>query len=244
MKFIIGKKIEMSQVWQEGKVVPVTKVQSGPCLVVQKKSKDKDGYIAVQLGFSKKKEKNIKKPQLGHLKKTGKEAGSPGFLREFRLDASQAEKLKVGDKIKVDTFSAGDKISVTGISKGKGFAGVVKRHGFSGTKKTHGNKDQLRMPGSIGATGPAHVFKGTRMAGRMGASQVTEKNLEVVQVDSENNTLLIKGALPGIRNNLVLIKGKGELKVEERKDEKKKEVKEEEKIKEPKPETAKKEEKK
>ena len=170
------------------------------------------------------------------------------------MEPAEAGKLQVGDKIKADTFLAGDKIDVVGISKGKGFAGVVRRHGFSGSKKTHGNKDQLRMPGSIGATGPAHVFKGTRMAGRLGASQVTEKNLKVVQVDSENNIILIKGALPGARNSLVLIKGEGELKVEQKaketkeetkeKREESKKVKEKEEKRPQKPETTKKEEKK
>lgn len=212
MKFIVGKKLDMTQVWQGDKVVGVTKVQAGPCVVVQIKTKDKDKYEAVQIGFGERKEKNIKKPQKNHMKGLGNFKS----LREFRValnapnDAKERQ-LKKGDVINVSTFESGDNIQVTGISKGKGFQGVVKRHGFHGQDKTHGNKDQLRMPGSIGCTGPAHVFKGVRMPGRMGGEQVTTKNLEVVEVDKENNILLIKGAVPGARNGLVLIQGEGEL---------------------------------
>jgi large subunit ribosomal protein L3 len=215
MKFILGKKLEMTQIWQDNKVVPVTKIVAGPCFVVQVKTKDKDGYEAIQIGFGEKKEKNIKKPQKGHLAKVGKNLR---YLREFRLDKNgggEEVKVKIGDVIKVDTFAPGDKVKVTGISKGRGFQGVVKRHNFAGAPASHGTKDQLRMPGSIGATGPAHVFKGTRMAGRMGGDQVTVKNLEIIEVDKENNILLIKGAIPGARNSLVLISGEGELKVVE-----------------------------
>ncbi|MBU4257229.1 50S ribosomal protein L3 [Patescibacteria group bacterium] len=215
MKFIIGKKLDMTQVWRGDKVVGVTKVQAGPCVVVQVKTKDKDRYEAVQIGFGERKEKNIAKPQLGHFKKC---KNNFRYVREFRIslntpnDAKERQ-LECGDIIDVNMFEAGDNIQVTGISKGKGFQGVVKRHGFHGQDKTHGNKDQLRMPGSIGCTGPAHVFKGVRMPGRMGGEQVTTKNLEVVEVDKENNILLIKGAVPGARNGLVLISGEGELKV-------------------------------
>jgi len=196
----------MTQVWQGDKAVAVTRVKAGPCQVVQVKTKDSDGYEAIQLGFEEKRKKNINKPQTGHLK------GLSGLrhLREFRTEAGG---LKRGQIIDVSTFAPGDNIRVTGISKGKGFQGVVRRHGFKGTKKTHGNKDQLRMPGSVGATGPAHVFKGQRMPGRMGGDQVTTTGLEVVGVDLENNLLLIKGAVPGARNGLVLVQGDGELKV-------------------------------
>ena len=135
-------------------------------------------------------------------------------MREFRTEENE---LKRGDKIDINTFVSGDIVRVTSISKGKGFQGVVKRHGFSGSKTTHGNKDQTRMPGSIGATGPAHVFKGTKMGGRMGGDQVTVTNLEIIEVDKDNNILSIKGAIPGGRNSLVLIKGEGELKVESQK---------------------------
>lgn len=214
MKFLVGKKLDMTQVWQGDNVVGVTRVQAGPCVVVQIKNEDKDGYSAVQVGFGKRQSKNIKKPQLEHMK------GLDNFryLREFRISSdtpkdTKERQLKRGDKIDVSAFEVGDNIQVEGVSKGKGFQGVVKRHGFHGQDKTHGNKDQLRMPGSIGATGPAHVFKGQKMPGRMGGDQVTVKNLEVVEVDKENNILLIKGAVPGARNGLVLISGEGELKV-------------------------------
>ena len=215
MKFIIGKKLEMTQVWRDGNVVAVTKVQAGPCVVTQVKNNEKDGYLAVQIGFGEKKEKNIKKPQKGHLKKS---KTNSRYLREFRTDVSE-KNLKIGDKIDVSTFDNGDEIQVIGTSKGKGFQGVVKRHGFKGSKKTHGNKDQLRMPGSIGATGPAHVFKGTKMGGRMGGDRVTVKNLEVVDIDIKNNILLVKGAVPGARNGLILVCGKGELKLKVESDE-------------------------
>ncbi|MCK5510756.1 50S ribosomal protein L3 [Candidatus Parcubacteria bacterium] len=211
MKFIIGKKIEMTQVWQDETVVAVTKVKAGRCVVTQVKNIEKDGYSSVQLGFGVRKEKNIKKPQKGHFKKLGNFAK----VREFRLSNEEAEKLKTGDIIDISSFVSGDKIQVTSTSKGKGFQGVVKRYGFKGTKKTHGNKDQLRMPGSIGATGPAHVFKGTRMGGRMGGDRVTIKNLEVAGVDLENNILFIKGPVSGARNSLVLVSGEGELKLVE-----------------------------
>lgn len=206
MKFIAGKKIDMDQVWQGEKVVAVTRVKIEPCKIVQIKDKDTDGYESVQIGIGQKKEKNINKPQKGHMK----DLGNFRYLREFKIEAGE---LKKGDTIDIETFSAGDKIKVIGISKGKGFQGVVKRHGFKGSKKTHGNKDQLRMPGSIGSTGPAHVFKGVRMAGRMGGDRTTVSNLEIVDVNKEENILLIKGALPGARNGLILIQGEGELKV-------------------------------
>ena len=210
MKFIIGKKLDMTQVWQDEKVVAVTRIQAGPCPVVQVKNEDKDGYSAVQLGFGEKKEKNIRKPQKGHL---GKLKINLRYMREFKTGDKD---LKIGDVIDVDTFTAGDIIDVIGVSKGRGFQGVVKRHHFKGHSKTHGTKDQVRMPGSIGATGPAHVFKGTRMPGRMGGDRTTVKNLEIVEVDKDNNILLVKGAVPGARNGLILIQGEGELKVKAR----------------------------
>lgn len=206
MKFILGKKLNMTQVWKNDEVIAVTRVQTGICMITQVKSKDKDGYEAVQVGFGRKKEKNIKKPQKGHLK----DMGNFRYLREFRVEQGE---LKKGQTIDINTFEPKDIIAVTAISKGRGFQGVVKRHGFKGTKATHGNKDQLRMPGSIGATGPAHVFKGTKMGGRMGGGQITVTNLEIVEKDIENNILLIKGGVPGARNGLVLIKGEGELKL-------------------------------
>ncbi len=199
----------MIQVWQGETVVAVTKLKAGRCVIAQIKNMRKDGYSAVQLGFGVRKEKNIKKPQKGHFKKLG----NFEKVREFRVSDEEAAKLKTGDMINLSSFVSGDKIQVTSISKGKGFQGVVKRHGFKGTKKTHGNKDQLRMPGSIGATGPAHVFKGTRMGGRMGGDQVTLKNLEIIDVDLENNILSVKGPIAGARNSLVLISGEGEVKL-------------------------------
>ena len=214
MKFIIGKKLDMTQVWLRDKVTAVTRVQAGPCPVVQLKSEAKDGYAAVQLGFGQRKEKNIRKPQLGHVAKlkaqNSKLKTNLRYLREFR---DEAKGLKIGDIVDVSTFKVGDVVKVTGTSKGKGFQGVVKRHGFSGQDKTHGNKDQLRMPGSIGATGPQHVFKGVRMPGRMGDERVTTANLKIAQVDKDNNILYISGAVPGARNGLVLIEGEGELKI-------------------------------
>lgn len=207
MKFILGKKLNMTQIWKDDKVIGVTMVQAGPCLITQIKNKQKDGYGAAQIGFINKKEKNIKKPQRGHLKNLE----NFRYLREFRTEEKD---LKKGDIINIDTFGTGDKINVTGISKGKGFQGVVKRYKFAGSKKTHGNKDQLRMPGSIGATGPAHVFKGQRMPGRMGNERNTITNLEIIEINEKNNTLLIKGAIPGAKNSLILISGKGELKIQ------------------------------
>lgn len=218
----------MTQVWRGDNVAAVTRVEAGPCAVVQVKNKDKDGYIAVQIGFGEKKEKNIKKSQLGHMKKANVKSR---YLREFRI--AEDANLKVGDVIDVNTFEAGDEIDVIGISKGKGFQGVVKRHGFHGHNSTHGTKDQIRMPGSIGAGGVQRVFKGKRMGGRMGDERVTVKNSEIIEIDKENNILLVKGAVPGARNGLVMIVGEGELvtrKQENNEAKKQEEVKEEAKV--------------
>lgn len=210
MKFILGKKIGMTQVFKGDNVIPVTLIESGPNFVIQVKTKEKDGYVAVQLGFGTKKEKNIKKPQRGHLKKISRlRQGSGGqanlrWLREFRVDEIE---LKPGDQIDVSTFVPGDKVNVIAVSKGKGFQGVVKRHGFHGGPKSHGQKDRHRAPGSIGGSWPQHVTKGMRMAGRMGGERTTVKNLEVVEIDKENNLIAIKGAIPGRRGTLVMIKG-------------------------------------
>jgi len=215
MKFIIGKKQEMTQVWKGDDVVAVTKVIVGPCRVTQLKTEKADGYEAVQLGYGERKVKNINKPQISHLKKAGIDTTAKKtlqYLREFRAE-DIAKGLELGDVVSADTFEAGDKIQVTGISKGRGFQGVVKRHGFHGTNEQHGNKDQSRMPGSIGATGPAHVFKGTKMGGRMGNDRVTMKILEIVEVDVENNFVYVSGGIPGARNGVILISGEGELKV-------------------------------
>jgi len=198
-KFILGKKLGMTQIFKEDKVIPVTLIESGPNFVTQVKNKDGDGYDAVQVGFGAKKEKNIKKPQRGHLKNLD----NLRWLREFRVDSTE---LKSGDKIDVSIFAPGDKVNVVAISKGKGFQGVVKRHGFHGGPKSHGQKDRHRAPGSIGSSFPEHVFKGMRMAGRMGGDRVTVKNLEVIEVDNENNLIALKGAVPGRRGTLVMLK--------------------------------------
>ena len=210
MKFILAEKKEMTQKFTEdGTVIPVTKVVAGPCFVTQTKKLKQDGYTAVQLGFG---EKNkIAKPQQGHFKNLGKFR----YLKEFRLSAEEAAKLVVGNKISATIFKPGDIVKVTGTSKGKGFQGVVKRWGFHGSPASHGHKDQLRMPGSIGAGGVQHVFKGMRMGGRTGGAQITVSNLEIIDIDSEKNEIFIKGAVPGARNNLILISGDGEIILEE-----------------------------
>lgn len=199
MKFILGKKLESSQIFgQEGKMIPVTLVLAGPCFVTQIKDKEKDGYNAIQIGFQEKKEKKTNKPERGHLGK------NPNLrhLREFRAENPE---IKLGDEIKADIFKEGDEVKVSGISKGKGFQGVVKRHGFGGGPKSHGQKHRLRAPGSIGATFPERVPKGRRMAGRMGGERVTVKNLEIVKVDVEENIIAIKGAVPGNRGTILEI---------------------------------------
>lgn len=200
MKFILGKKVEMSQVFKaDGTVVPVTLVQAGPCVVTQVRTEEKDGYSAIQLGFGTPKKVNKAQQSLAD------KFGATAIHREFRVPETD---LKPGDKIDVSAFAEGDKVDVIGISKGKGFQGVVKRHGFKGSPASHGHKDQLRMPGSIGAQGPQRVLKGVRMGGRMGTDRVTVKNLEVVAIDPKNNMLAIKGAVPGARNGLLMIRGK------------------------------------
>ncbi|MEA3272111.1 MAG: 50S ribosomal protein L3 [Patescibacteria group bacterium] len=200
MKFILGKKLEMTQKFKEdGVVVPVTLIKVEPCVVTQVKTLSKDGYSAVQIGCGEK--KNLSKSLKGHVK----DLSNLRFLNEFRINEDEAKEYNRGDKIEVDVFKEGHKVAVTGTSKGKGFQGVVKRHGFKGGPASHGHKDQERMPGSIGDTGAAKVFKGKKMAGRMGGDRVTVKNLEVVEVDKEKGMLAIKGAVPGARNGLVLI---------------------------------------
>jgi len=198
----------MTQIWKDDAVWGVTLVQAGPCVVLQVKDKARDGYSALQLGYGSRKEKNIKKPQLGRLKNL---AIRPQYLKEFRLETDST--VKVGDVVSVETFAEGDVVTVSGTSKGKGFQGVVKRHGFHGFRKTHGNKDQERAPGSIGPKGPARVFKGTRMGGRMGGDKVTTANLEIIKIDPVNNILFIKGAVPGSINGFVTVQALGELQV-------------------------------
>jgi large subunit ribosomal protein L3 len=202
MKFIIGKKLEMSQRYRpDGEVVPVTVVRVEPCVVTQVKSVDTDGYSAVQIGSGRK--KRLAKPELGQRRGFGPLA----VLREFRVEDPSS--IRVGARCDASVFRPGDEVKATGVSKGKGFQGVVKRHGFRGSPATHGHKDQLRMPGSIGAGGVQRVFKGMRMAGRMGGKQVTVSNLEIVAV--EGDLLSIKGALPGPRGSWVFIYGPGEM---------------------------------
>jgi len=184
---------------ENGKIIPATLIEAGPCFVVQIKNKEKDNYEAVQIGFSEAKDKNVKGPQRGHFKKAGLKT-SFRYLQEFK----NGKDLKVGDKIDVSVFKEGDKIKVTSISKGKGFQGVVKRHGFKGGPASHGQKHSLRAPGSIGSAFPERVFKGKKMAGRMGNERVTVKGLKVIKIDLENNLLAIKGAIAG--NNGVLVR--------------------------------------
>lgn len=201
MKFILGKKIAMSQIFdKDGMVIPVTLVQAGPCFVVQKKTEDKEGYNSVQIGFGEAKDKKINRAIKGHLSKAGK--SNLKFLREFRTEDS---KLDLGSEIKADIFNEGDIVKVAGTSKGKGFAGVVKRHHFGGGPATHGQKHSLRAPGSIGATFPERVPKGRKMGGRMGGERSTVRGLKIVKVDAENNVIAILGAIPGIRGALVEI---------------------------------------
>lgn len=197
MKFILATKLEMTQVHRpDGTVVPVTLVQAGPCVVTQVKTTEKDGVAAVQVGFLPK--KTLNKPEAGHLK----DLPQMSELHDFRVEAGS--ELKRGDAIEASVFQPGDLVHVTGVSKGKGFQGVVKRHGFHGHPTTHGHKDQARMPGSIGAGGPQHVFKGRRMAGRMGNAQVTVQKLQVVEV-RDGGILAIKGAVPGARHTVLEI---------------------------------------
>lgn len=193
MKFILGKKIEMAQMFIDDKVIPVTLVQAGPCFVAQIKTKDKDGYEGVQIGFEKMRDNKVNKPMKDKPYK---------YLREFQAEPG---KMKINDKIDVSIFEPGDKVKVSGISKGKGFQGAVKRWGFHGRDATHGTKHEERTLGSVGATGPQRVFKGKKMPGRMGADRKTIKNLKIVQVDAKNNILAIKGAIPGRRNTLLQI---------------------------------------
>ena len=203
-KAIIGKKIGMTQVFApDGKVIPVTVVEAGPCTVIQKKTVEKDGYEAVQVGFAPLKDKHVTKPLKGHFAKAEVEAKK--YLREFRLSDTSA--LNVKDEIKCDIFAEADKVDVIGISKGKGYAGVIKRHNASRLKETHGTGPVHRHPGSMGACStPSRVLKGKKLPGHMGVDRVTVLNLEIVKVDVERNALLIKGAVPGPVKGIVTIR--------------------------------------
>ena len=203
-KAIIGKKVGMTQIFDEsGKVIPVTVVEAGPCVVTQKKTVETDGYAAVQLGFEDIKESKLTKPEAGHLKKAGVEAVK--HLKEFQLEGAEA--MNIGDVVKADTFAAGDMIDVTGISKGHGYQGVVKRHGAHRTDMTHGGGPVHRHAGSMGASShQSRIFPGKIGAGQMGNEQVTIENLEVVKVDAELNMIVIRGAIPGPKGGLVYIR--------------------------------------
>lgn len=200
MKFLLGTKENMTQIFTEdGVVVPVTVIKTSPNVVTQVKTTDKDGYTAIQIGFGEKKAKNVTKPLKGHVK----ELGNFAHLKEVKLEGE----FNIGDKIEISSLVEGDTVAVSSISKGKGFQGVVKRHGFKGGRRTHGQKHSEREPGSIGVGGVQRVFKGMRMAGRMGTDRVTVKNLTVAKIDADNQLVYIKGAIPGRKGTLVEIKG-------------------------------------
>jgi large subunit ribosomal protein L3 len=200
---LIGRKVGMTQLFQDDGEVVVTAIEAGPCFVIQVKNEAKDGYNAVQLGFGE--AKVLNSPKKGHVK----EIGQFKHLREFQVD--DVNSVQVGQKFDADMFKPGDLINVSGISKGKGFAGVVKRYHFAGGPKTHGQSDRHRARGSVGATtSPGRVFKGTRMAGHMGDRRVTQRNLKVLNVDLVRHLLLVRGAVPGARKGLLLIKKAGE----------------------------------
>ena len=203
-KALIGKKIGMTQIFDEkGKVVPVTVVEAGPCVVSMKKTVENDGYEAVQIGFGDIKPKHVTKPLQGHFKKA--DVAPKRTLKEFRFDDCSAYEL--GQVIKADLFETGNKVDVTGTSKGKGYAGVIKRWNFSRLKETHGSGPVARHGGSMGAcSSPSRVWKGKKMAGHLGAEKVTVQNLAVVKIDAENNLIAIKGAIPGPNGGLVVIK--------------------------------------
>jgi large subunit ribosomal protein L3 len=202
MKFILGTKLNMSQIFDEkGRVHPVTILEAAPSTVTQVKNASTDGYSAVQIGFGPAKEKNVTKALQGHMKDTGLFK----TLKEFRLDDSG--EFKKGDLVDLSKFAVGDVITVSAISKAKGFQGVIKRHGFKGGPRSHGQKHSEHAPGSIGAVWPQRVLKGKRMGGRMGGDRITVKNLKVAAIDLENNKIMVRGAIPGRRGTLVEIRG-------------------------------------
>ena len=202
-KGIIGKKIGMTQIFDEvGNVIPVTIIEAGPCVVAQKKTAETDGYDAIQLGFMDAKEKHTNKPTQGHFAKAGVSAKK--HLKEFRLDDCSA--INVGDVITADTFAAGDKVDVTGITKGRGYTGVIKRWNHHMLRATHGTGPIHRQPGSMGVIDPARIFKNKKMAGQYGNEQVTVLNLKVVKIDSEKNLIAVKGAIPGAKDGIVFIR--------------------------------------
>ncbi len=205
MKGIIGKKVGMTQVFDDvGNVIPVTVIQAGPCYVTQIRTAEKDGYVAVQLGFGETKAQRLTRGALGHLKRNN--LPSLRHLREFRIKNGEVD-VAEGATIKADVFTKGERVDVIGKSKGRGFAGTIKRHNFNRQPKTHGQSDRERAPGSVGmTTTPGRTFKGQRMAGRMGNDRVTAQNLEVVVVDAEKNLLAVRGSVPGANGGIVVLK--------------------------------------
>jgi len=203
MKEILGKKVGMTRIFREtGEAVPVTVIEAGPCPIVHKKTVDRDGYQAYQVGFGKRRKSRLTKPYAGQF--VAAKTDPTQSLRELRVDGDE---LEVGASLTVDLFHVGEKVDVTGISRGLGFAGTMKRHHFSGANKTHGQSDRWRAPGSIGCSSyPSRVFKGTRMSGRMGKDRVTALNLEVMQIIEKENLILVKGAVPGFKGGLVKIR--------------------------------------
>ena len=202
-KGIIGKKIGMTQIFDEiGNVIPVTVIQAGPCVVAQKKTVETDGYNAIQLGFAEVKEKHMTKAEIGHFAKAGVE--NKKHLKEFRLDDISA--INVGDVITADTFAAGEKVDITGMTKGHGYSGVVVRWNHHKLRMTHGVGPVHRQPGSMGSIDPARIFKNHKMPGQYGNEQVTVQNLKVVKIDSENNLIAVKGAVPGAKNGIVFVR--------------------------------------
>ena len=202
-KGIIGKKIGMTQIFDEsGKVIPVTVVEAGPCMVIQKKTVENDGYDAIQVGFGDVKPQRLSKPAKGHFAKA--DVAPKKVLREFRMDDCSG--YNVGDVIKADSFACGDMIDASGISKGKGYAGAIKRHGNHSLRASHGTGPVARQSGSMGAiSDPSRIFKGKGMAGHMGAEKVTVQNLEIVKIDAENNLIAVKGAIPGPKGGVVVL---------------------------------------
>jgi large subunit ribosomal protein L3 len=201
-KGILGRKVGMTQIFNDaGQAIPVTVIEAGPCIVVQKKTPERDGYSAIQLGFGEKPERVVNKPLKGHFAKAG--VRPLRFLRELRVE--NVEDYQVGQEIKADVFAAGERVDVVGTSRGRGFAGGIKRHGFHRGPMAHGSKYH-RRPGSLGAKGPARVFKGRKLPGHYGVERVTVQNLEVVRVDPERNLLAVKGSVPGPRGGLLLVK--------------------------------------
>lgn len=202
-KAIIGKKLGMTQIFDEnGNMIPVTVIEAGPCAVVQKKTKETDGYEAVQLGFMDKKESKATKPEAGHFKRAG--VNVKRHLKEFRLE--DISSVEVGSVISADTFAAGEKVDVTGITKGRGYTGAVKRWGLATLRMTHGTGPIHRQSGSMGVIDPAHIFKNKKMAGQYGNEQVTVQNLAVVKVDAGKNLIAVKGAVPGAKGGIVFIR--------------------------------------